>query len=327
MIISLFITTAASAQFGNYQSVNRPFGARNAALGGRVVSLADGDVMQFVYNPAVLDSVKTGSTGINFSPYFAGIHSFSGAYAGNFKKIGKLAMGISYMNYGEFTQTAPNGANLGTFNANDYLIVVGKSHTIASFTLGANLKFAANNIAGYGSSVVMADLGGIYRAPKSDFTFGLVLKNFGFVLDDYTGVQSNQVPFDVQMSTTFKPEHMPFRFSLSAYNLTSNNLFFTPEGIASQSKSVKIADKIFRHINVGTELVIHESIQLLIGYSQLVHQELKVGNTAYGAGFSYGFAIRIKQFRIRYSHATYHAAGGTDFFTLQTNLKSFKKIL
>ncbi len=304
-----------------------PFGARNAALGGMVVSLSDGDLMQFVHNPAVLDSVSAGAIAINLSPYFADVASFSGAYAAALPKVGKLAFGVTYLDYGDFQETADNGDVTGTFSGNDLLLTIGKSHTAGPFSLGANLKYASNGIAGYSSSLLLADFGGIYRAPDADFTFGMVFKNFGWVFNQYTTSATNEVPFDVQLSTSIKPEHMPFRFSISAYNLTERDIYFVSENELSRSRSVELADKIMRRINVGTELIISQNLQLLLGYSHLRRQELKVGEQGYGEGFSFGFLLGIKQFDIRYSHATYHAAAGTDFFSIQTNLQSFKKIL
>lgn len=326
-VILVLLAVPATAQFGTYQSLHSPFGARNAALGGRVVSLADGDVMQFAHNPATLDSVRATEVGVNFSPLFAGIYSFSGAYAGEFSRVGKVALGITYMDYGDFTQTEPNGDVTGTFQAQDFVLALGKAHRIGPFTMGANLKYAAQRIAGYGSSLLLADFGGIYRAPETDFTVGLVFKNMGFVLSDHTGSGTNHVPFDVQISTSIKPKYMPFRFSISAYNLAENDLYFPPEDDLSRSKTIEVADQILRRINVATEFILHKNLQFLLGYSHLRRQELKVGDTAHGAGLSYGLSIGIKQFQIRYAHATYHAAGGTDFFTIQTNINSFKKIL
>jgi len=325
--ILTLLTFSASAQFDQYQSLQTPFGARNAALGGKVVSLADGDLMQFVHNPAVLDSVARTDVAINFSPMFAGVYSFSGAYAAEFSKVGRLAFGVSYLDYGDFVETDPDGTVTGSFQAQDLVLTVGKSHRIGSFALGGNIKYASNGIAGYGSSLLLGDLGGVYRAPDTDFTVGLVFRNFGFVLADYTGSGANQVPFDVQISTSVKPTYMPFRFSISAYNLVQTSMYFSLDEGISKSKTIEIADRIFRHVNVGAEFIIHQNVQFLFGYSHLMHQELKVGEEAYGAGLSYGLALGIRQFQIRYSHATYHAAGGTDFFTIQSNLNSFKKIL
>ncbi len=324
--IFLVLGISAKAQFNAYQSVSIPFGARNAALGGRVVSLADGDVMQFSNNPSVLDSVAAGSLGVSYSPFFAGIYGFQGAYSHSFQAIGKLSFGVSYLDYGDFTQTAANGDEEGVFSARDLLLVVGKSHTVGGFSLGVNLKYAQSGIANYGSSLLLGDLGGIYRSPKMDWTVGLVLRNFGFVLNDYTSTDL-RVPFDVLIGTSIKPQHMPFRFTFTAYNLAEQGVYFQEESDVSTSKSVEIADRFLRHITVGTELIIADGLQFLLGYNHLIRQELKVNSQGYGAGFSFGLKLKIKQFEIRYSHATYHAAGGTDYFTLQTNFDSFKKVL
>lgn len=325
--ILLLLAFDASAQFGGYQSLDAPFGARNAALGGKVVSLSDGDLTQFAHNPAVLDSVAATEVVLSFSPYFADIYSFSGAYQAGFKKIGDLAFGMTYLHYGSFAETAPNGEEIGEFQAQDYVLVVGKSHRISSFTLGTNLKYAYSGVAGYSASLLLLDLGGIYRAPDADFTVGLVLKNIGFVLDDYTGTSGSQVPFDVQVSASIKPEHMPFRFSLSGHSLARTGFYFENENEVATTRLVRVADQILRRINIGAELIIHPNVQLLAGYSHVRHQELKLDSDAYGAGFSYGFLIGIKKIKLRYAHATYHAAGGTDFFTIQTNLNSLRKKL
>lgn len=321
----LVCSYGATAQFGSFQSLHAPFGARNAALGGRAVSLADGDLMQFVHNPAVLDSVEAGDVALQFSPYFAGIYSFSGAYQANFARLGKLAFGMTYLNYGTFTETADNGDELGSFQAADYLLMAGKSHQLGSFSLGASAKFAYSGLAGYGSALVLADLGGIYRSPVSDFTVGLVFKNIGVVINDYFSADSS-VPFDVLLGASIKPQYMPFRFTLSAHNLVENDLYFRQENDFSTSRVVETADKIFRRINVGMEVLMHPNLQFLIGYSHLRRTELRLTDAAYGAGFSYGLLLTIRHIQMRYAHATYHAAGGTDFFTLQTNLSTFQKL-
>jgi len=326
-LILLFSSLLAQAQFNNFQSLNLPFGARNAALGGQVVSLADGDIMQFVHNPAVLDSVKANAVAINVTPFFADIVSLSSAFQAQFEKFGNLAFGVSFVDYGDFVETTDNGDIIGSFDASDLMIAVGKSHNIGGFSLGTNLKYATHGVAGYGAHLLLIDFGGIYRSKETEFTAGLVFENMGFVLNDFTGSASSQVPFDVNISTSFKPKYMPFRFSLSAYNLTQRDQFFTDENNASQSRTVKFADKLLRRVNVGAELILGDNLQVLFVYSHLRRQELKVGQEAYGAGFTYGFLLAIKQFKIRYGHARYHSAGGSDFFSVQTNLNSFKKIL
>ena len=40
-------------------------------------------------------------------------------------------------------------------------------------------------------------------------------------------------------------------------------------------------------------------------------------------GFSYGFGMKIKKFRISYGRATYHLAGASNHFSVTMNLSEF----
>lgn len=324
--ILLLLSQWSFAQFTAFRSMDLPFGARGAALGGNIVSLADGDIMQFVQNPAVLDSVGTTDIGLDYSPLFANIHRFSGAYHQDFNKMGGLAFAISYVDYGEFTRTVPNGDVEGSFQAQDMVITLGKAHAIGSFSMGTNLKYATISIDGLGHSMLLGDMGGIYRSPKMDFSAGLVLKNFGFVLSSYSSTQDISVPFDVSLGFSVKPDHFPFRINLAAHNLVDSDRYYREETVVTQARSLRRTDQIMRKLSGGLELVIHPKAQALLGYNFLQRQEFSFNEDTHGAGLSFGFRIQIKNITIRYAHANYHAAGGTDYFTLQSNIKSFKSI-
>ena len=69
-----------------------------------------------------------------------------------------------------------------------------------------------------------------------------------------------------------------------------------------------------------------QNVHFLFGYDHNRKRELRLERTAGGAGFSYGFMIRIRKYQFRFSRATYHTAGGTSYISLQTNLKEVKKI-
>lgn len=325
LIFSIF-ALSAQAQFGQYQALDLPSGTRSAALGGTLVSLADGELMQFINNPAVLDSVGISDVSFNYNPYFADINVFSGAYNTNFGKFGALAFGLTYASYGEFIETDDSGNEIGSFTAQDYVFVIGKSHQLGPVSLGVNMKFAQSAIESYSSSLLVFDLGGIYRVPNKDLTFALAFKNFGFRLTDFA-VEQSKIPFDVQMGVTVKPEFMPFRFSITTYNLVEENLVFKREDDDATSRTSASIDKALRRVNIGAELILNKSIQFQLGYNHLRRQELKLEETAGGAGFSYGISIGVKKIKFRYARAKYHVAGGANFISLETNLNSYRKIL
>ena len=313
------------AQFSGYQSLQLPSGARNAALGGKVISLS-GDVTQFIHNPAALDSVDYTDIALSFSPYFAGIYQFSGQFYVPVEQIDGLAIGLSYLDYGDFVSTDPSGATGESFSASDYVITVGKSHRMSSFSVGVNVKLAHSAIESYSSTAFLADVGGMYHYPKGDFKIGLVFRNLGFRIQDYSGSSATRLPFDVQIGTSVKPQHMPVRFSVTAYNLMEEDLVFRQDG-EDRSRTVKAFDDFFRRINLGAEFIFSKNVHFLLGYNHLRRQELSLDETGAGAGFSYGLMIGIKKFTFRYARSVYHARGGANFITIQTNLRSFNKVL
>jgi hypothetical protein len=69
----------------------------------------------------------------------------------------------------------------------------------------------------------------------------------------------------------------------------------------------------------------NENLHLRFGYSHQRRKELSVSNLRSLGGFSFGAGIRIKQFSIDYSLATYHVAGSTKHIGISTNLDRFKK--
>ncbi len=322
--ILLFFSFPVVAQFPGYQSLQLPSGARNAALGDQIVSLS-GDITQFVHNPAALDSIEVTDVAISFSPYFAGIYQFSGQYYLPFEKIGGMALGLSYLDYGDFISTDASGNTGDEFSGADYVIALGKSHRISSFTMGVNLKLAHQSIETYNSTAVLIDFGGMYHYPKGDFKIGLVFKNIGFRLNDFFGSSSTMFPTDIQIGTSIKPQYMPVRFTLTAHNLLQEGLVFEED--ENISGTVRAFDQFFRRVNLGAELILSKNVHFLLGYNHLRRQELSLEETGAGSGFSYGLMVGIKRFTLRYARSVYHARGGANFFTLQTNIHSFNQVL
>ncbi len=315
------------AQFSGYQSLQLPSGARNAALGGKIISLSDGDITQFVHNPASLDSVENTDVALSFSPYFAGVNQFVGQFYLPLESIDGLAIGLSYLDYGDFIETDASGTPGETFGGSDYLITIGKSHRIGSFSVGANIKLAHSAIEAYAATALLMDIGGMYHYPKGDFNIGMVFKNFGFNVNNYFGSGPVSLPFDVQIGASVKPAYMPVRFSITGYNLLEEDLVFRSSGNEQASRAVQNLDGIFRRINIGAEFIFSQNVQFLLGYNHLRRQELSLEETGAGAGFSYGLKIGIKRFTFRYARSVYHASGGANFFTFQTNIHSFNRVL
>lgn len=327
----LFILSAhvVSAQLGGkriFEFLNLPSNSRTAALGGTVVTSTDSDVNMFLSNPALLDSSISNHLSFNHLGFYAGIKYNAFTYAASFKKIGLLGISVQSLGYGDFESFDASGNSIGTFDAGEIAITVSKSHQLGPFALGVNLKYAESRISTYKASALMLDIGGTFVHPERELTIGLNFKSLGVTLGRYTETDEGQLPFDVQFGITFKPEHMPFRFTFTAYNLNRSNASFFDENISLSEDEPGQVDQIFRHINIGTELVLGKNFQLRFGYNHLLRKELRLQNTAGGSGISFGFLMRIKAFELSYTNMTYHADGGKSFITITTNLnRVFKK--
>ena len=306
-----------------YQTLNLTTNPRAAALGGTAVSLADGDISQFFENPATLDSVGTKNLFFHFNPYFADVFVYTGAYSFNVANAGTFAAGLHYVNYGSFEMTDETGASLGTFQAQDYTFQVGKAHQLGPITLGANLKLTHSSIESFGSTALLMDIGGVFR-PSKNWTIAMVMQNMGLVVSEYTSFDNPSIPFDVKLGTSFKPQYMPLRFTLTTTNLVDRNL---NEDEESSGRSNEGIDKVWKRVNLGAEVLLSNNFQLLIGYSHKRGQELRLNEVGGGAGLSYGLMLKVKRIELRFSRATYHAAGGSSFISLLTDLNDFKKIL
>ncbi|MEP1035175.1 type IX secretion system protein PorQ [Ekhidna sp.] len=326
ILIACFIPLLGWSQIGGqlgYQSLNLTTNPRAAALGGTAISFGDGDISQFFENPATLDSVRAKNIFFQINPYFADVFVYSGAYTFNVASMGTFSAGLTYVNFGSFNMTDESGNQLGTFQAQDYTVQIGKAHQLGLFTLGASVKLSHSSIESYGSTAILMDVGGIFRVNKN-WTVAMVFKNIGAKITEYSSFSSPQVPFDVKLGSTFKPQYMPLRFTLTTTNLANNNISLAQNDAGRSSKTL---DKIWKRVNLGAEVLLSENFQLLVGYSHKRKQELRLDDSGAGAGFSYGLMVRIKRIELRFSRATYHAAGGSSFISLRTDLNDFKKIL
>lgn len=319
VFLTPLLLTAQSGGTYSFQSLFLTNNARTAALGGYNVSLT-GDAALFGQNPALLDSSRVGDAVFMYNPFFVDINAATALYVTNFGNLGKFGFGVTYIGYGDFQQTDATGAESGTFDAQDYVITVGKAHRVGPFVLGANLKFIHSGIAGFSANAMAIDLGGVYQLPRSNFSAGMVISNLGIVLSDYTD-QNSELPVQITAGITFKPEGMPVRFTFTGHN------FIDPsDEFYDDDPNPNLADQAFKRISLGGELLISDNFHFLLGYDHNKKRELRLEDTAGGAGLSFGFMLRIKKYQIRYSRATYQAAGGTSYISIQSNLKDMKKI-
>lgn len=303
-----------------YSFLNLPYGAKLGGVGGVNVSLLANDPNLFLSNPALAsDSLENRPT-VNYTSFPTGIGLSSVTYSRSLDKAGLWSAGVQYLSYGKIDGYDNTGVATGTFTPKDYAVTISHVRSANNFRLGASLKLVGSDIAGYKGSAALLDMGGLFVHPNQRFTVGLTIKNFGFEWKHQSDAVDTELPFDVQAGASIKPEHMPFRFSLTLHHLYQWDLTQPDETLTNA-----FADNLMRHMVVGGELLLNEHIHVLFGYNHLRRRELRLENSGGFSGFSVGMDILAKAFELAYAYGGYHVAGNANMFTLSVNLNQVIK--
>jgi hypothetical protein len=314
-----------------FEYVKLPVNAYIAALGGINVSVPS--VNMVFQNPALISADMSKTISLSYLPYYAGVKNSAVGYVHEFNKIGPVAMGIQYFSSGSMNTTDETGNQTGTFSVNQYFINAATSHKIRYYTLGLNVKLAGSQIDTYSSYAFLTDVGGVFKHPSREFTIGLVVKNMGFAIKKYETGAHAEMPFDIQVGTTYKLEHMPFRVSFTAHHLHQFDIVYLDPNkkgtLDEKGEEVKpkksFADKLGRHFILGGEFLLGKHFSLQLGYNYLRRRELKLETSSKLAGFSFGAMIKIKSFELFYSRAYYYTGGATNNLTVNASLHTILK--
>lgn len=324
----------------SFESLNLPVSARVTALGGSLINVSDGDVSLAQLNPASLDSLAQHQLGINHNFYYAGIQNGNVSFAKHFSTSSLTAhAAIQYVDYGTFDQTDEIGNINGEFSAGEFVFVTGVAKQLNERIRGGiNLKIASGSYESYNAFGIGIDIGFIYQKPGANYSWALVMKNFGGELNGLTD-EKRFMPFDLQIGYTRKLAHLPFRFSIIGHQLQQWYVRFDDPAVDTQTDIFgntttkggfsKAVDNIFRHLIFNGEFLIgkQEQFRLRVGYNHLRKQELKVSTFRSLAGFSLGFGFNIKKIRFDYGLGYYHIAGASNHLSIRMNMdRIFNKI-
>ena len=317
------------AQIGGNNSftfLNIPSNPTISGLGGINISKTNNDPNGFIQNPALLDSSQNNLLSINYLPYFSNIKYSSVIYVSTIQKQ-TFGLGIQHIGYGDFQQTDASGNILGKFSANDFAITLSHARKQGNITFGGNLKYVGSVIESYSASALLLDFGGIFKHPKQDLTYAITVKNIGIRLKSFTSFDNPDLPLDVQMGVSFKPQYMPVRFSLTAHHLYKYDITYLDKSIVKKDLSgsiieskVGIVDNIARHFIFGAELLFSKNFNILVGYNHLRNKELSQQNISGFSGFSVGFLFKTKNINFSYSYSGYYTAGNLNSFGLVCDL-------
>lgn len=319
IILFCFFATALFSQTGgknSYEFLNLTHSALVSSLGGANVSVLDDDLNMPYHNPALLIKSMNNSIALNYVNYFAGINYGFAMYSRSFNETESFASGLTYLNYGSFTESDPAGNITGSFRASEYAFSMIYSRIIdTAFSIGINFKPVLSHLENYTSVGFAFDIGASWHSRNSLLSTGFVIKNAGYQISRYAGESREKLPFEIQAGITKRLEHAPFRFSLTLRHLEKYDLTHY-YGAQDKSKTGELAENILRHAIFGVELIPAKNFYMSAGYNYQIRRELQIESKVSGVGFSWGFGIKLSNLTVGFGRAAYHLAGASNSFSI-----------
>lgn len=343
-VIALSAGTMARAQVTGGQDAFEYLRMSNSphvsALGGFVPASPDKDVSFTLQNPSLLSPAYHNQLAVSYNIYYAGISIANLQYAYHVAPLKTdFGFGVQYLNYGSFQHTDIQGNNLGDIGAADYSINLSASRQyLERWRYGATVKWAQSMLGDRSAMAVLADVGVTYEDTANMWTIGAVARNMGFMLKRYNPQNpAEPLPFDLQIGVTKQLKNLPLRIFVVAHHLyqwdvrynnpadkVSNSLIQQDQDTAANKKY--IADKIFRHLNFGAELVLGKRIIISGAYNHLRRSELGASESKGLAGFSFGASVNLNKLYVRYGRSYYGSAGAYNEIGLSFQLNKFFSI-
>jgi len=334
--ISLFLMllcTDVFSQIGGqsvYQFLNLVTSPRQAALGGKVLTIVDSDVNQAHFNPAAINPEMDNHLAINYGNYLGAITYGTASYAYTYDRhIQTFQVGVNYVNYGKIDGYDENGLPTSSFTGSETALSFGYSYNIprTDLFIGSNAKLISSTLETYNSFGIAADFGALFIDTRNDVNWALVIRNVGTQITTYAGT-NEKLPLEVLIGVSQQVENVPIRWHLTLENVQQWNIAFANpnrsqgslNGSATQEK-VSFFNNALRHLVLGAELFPTKGFNLRLGYNFRRAEELRVVDQRNFSGISVGFGLKMNKLKFNYSYSRYSLAGNTSLFGLTINFQ------
>ena len=334
LIFILFsFCTVSYSQIGGkyiYQFLNLVTSPRQAALGGKTITIYDDDVNQVHFNPATLNADMDNHLALNYGNYFGEVSYGTASYAYNYDRhLQTFQVGINYINYGKFEGYDENGQATSQFTGSETALSFGYAFNVpnSNLFLGANGKLISSTLESYNSIGGAIDLGAIFIDEANDVNWALVVRNIGTQFTTYNGI-NEKLPLVIMAGVSQELENVPIRWHLTLDNLQQWNISFSNpnqtqtslDGSSSEEK-ISFLGNALRHTIFGVELFPKKSFNLRLGYNFRRAEELQILDQRNFSGISVGFGLKFNKIKFNYSYSRYTLAGNTSLFGLTINLQ------
>ena len=307
-----------------FGALRLPVDAAVAALGDYNVSHTGKSTALMWQNPALVSAAKGTQLSTSFIDYYADIHAASTSFRFS-KGAHAFGAGIRYLSYGKIDGYDEKGVATGKISASVQLMQLTYGHNLGPFSVAVSLLPAYATLADASAFALFSDLGVTFTHPRHELRVGLSLKHMPLLRLSGTLGAEQEEPLDVWLGATYRPERMPFRFSLTGYGLTKNTYYEDNESpIKAHHSAGSLAEKIFGKCNLGTELLIAKWVQLQGALTVARQQQLQTNEANGWAGFSFGCAVKIHALALQLTRSFHDIRGGRTHIGLQLNFDVFR---
>ena len=282
-------TKSANADAGtsSFPFLKINVGARAVAMGGAFTGLAN-DATALYYNPAGIASMPRTNFVAGYHNYFADLQS---GFIGYVRELAPGSVGgafVSYLNYGNFTETDQVGNVLGEFSGGDLLfgLSFGRQYN-EQFSFGATAKVIYEKLQDYSASGFALDLGARYSTRTVDvrdykfensFTGGIAIQNLGTELSSL-GNESFSLPLLIRAGGSARLKGLP--------------MIFVGDIILPQDNDIDFA--------FGAEYFELKPLYLRLGWNSFGSNYKAADSNDKWAGFSMGAGFDYRNYHIAYA--------------------------
>ena len=333
LYVLLFVCAVSYSQIGGkytYQFLNLVASPRQAALGGKVITIYDNDVNQAHFNPATINDEMDNHLALNYGNYFKEVTYGTASYAYTYDRhLQTFQAGVNYVNYGSFEGYDENGQPTSSFTGSEMALSFGYAYNIpyTDIHIGASAKLISSSLETYQSFGGALDIGALFIDEKNEVNWALVIRNIGTQFSTYNGI-NEKLPLEIIAGVSQELENVPIRWHLTLENLQQWNIGFANPGRSETSlngevfdEKVSFVNNALRHVIMGIELFPKKTFNLRVGYNFRRAEELRLVEQRNFSGVSLGFGLKMNKFKFNYSYSKYTLAGNTSLFGLTMNFQ------
>ncbi len=332
-LLAFLLSASVFSQIGGravYQFLNLAQSPRQAALGGKTVTVVDYDVNQAFYNPATINADMHKRLSVNYGSYYGEVSYGTAAYAYTYDRhLQTFHAGINYINYGTFEGRDELGNVTSNFTGSEAALSLGYAYNLpwTDMYVGANAKLISSTLESYNSIGAAVDLGFLYVDTANDINYGFTIRNLGFQIKPYE-TTNEKLPLAIDAGISQLMENVPIRWHVTFENLQQWNIAFSNPNRAqgsldggSEEEKVSFFNNALRHLILGAELFPEKGFNLRLGYNFRRSEELRILDQRNFSGISVGFGLRFGKVKFDYSYSRYTVAANTSLFGLMIDLE------